>query len=290
MGEVFRGEGGGSPKVIWLWALLGSLVIHFILMAAAFSWKAPLPPKTVKVVPVEPITLTKIRPGPSGGGGGEPAPAPVAQPAHPPKPAAPPKVIAKPKPKPIVPRPEKKPEPLEMAEPPVPPPPALTLPKPAPKPAPPARPIESARPAASASGAVGLGCTSSTGTGSGGSGGGSGRGTGSGSGVGQGPGAGAGSLLQGYLREVRRLLERHKEYPSMAQRQDMQGMAVLQFTIAADGRIEATSLCRSSGHGLLDKAAQETVRRVGRFPPLPASLGRERLTVEIPLSFRLTEN
>jgi protein TonB len=71
---------------------------------------------------------------------------------------------------------------------------------------------------------------------------------------------------------------------------NLQGVAVLQFTIAPDGKIETTRLCRSSGHGLLDDAAQDTVRRVGRFPPLPGPLGREQLTIEIPLAFRLTEN
>jgi periplasmic protein TonB len=83
------------------------------------------------------------------------------------------------------------------------------------------------------------------------------------------------------------LLERQKQYPHMAQRLNIQGMAVLQFTIAADGRIEANNLCKSSGNDLLDKAAQETVRKVGRFPPLPTGLGKARLTVEIPLAFRL---
>jgi periplasmic protein TonB len=109
-------------------------------------------------------------------------------------------------------------------------------------------------------------------------------------GPGQGTGTGTGSLLQGYLREVRRLLERQKEYPRMAQRLNMQGVAVLRFTIGADGGIRGAGLARSSGHGVLDAAAQETVSKVGRFPPLPAALGREKLTIEIPLAFRLTNN
>jgi protein TonB len=83
------------------------------------------------------------------------------------------------------------------------------------------------------------------------------------------------------------LLEHQKNYPVMAQRLNIQGVAVLQFTIAADGRLLATNLCKSSGNDILDKAAQETVRKVGRFPPLPAGLGRQQLTVEIPLAYRL---
>lgn len=75
----------------------------------------------------------------------------------------------------------------------------------------------------------------------------------------------------------------------MAQRLNIQGVVLLQFTITADGSIQSTRLRRSSGHGLLDEAAQETVRKVGRFPPLPSALGREKLAVEIPLAFRLKD-
>ena len=94
--------------------------------------------------------------------------------------------------------------------------------------------------------------------------------------------------MQGYLLEVRRLLERQKGYPRMAQRLNIQGVVRLQFTIAADGSIHSTRLGRSSGHEVLDEAARKTVKKVGRFPPLPSALGREKLFVEIPLAFRLT--
>lgn len=104
----------------------------------------------------------------------------------------------------------------------------------------------------------------------GGTGGNTGGGSHRGTGIGQGPGAGVGSLLRDYLQEVRRLLGKQKEYPAMAQRLNFQGVVRLQFTIMADGRVQATRLSRSSGHEILDKAAQETVRRVGIFPPCQA--------------------
>jgi protein TonB len=85
----------------------------------------------------------------------------------------------------------------------------------------------------------------------------------------------------------RRLLERWKQYPTAARRLNLQGVAVLQFTIGAGGTIEGSRISRSSGHDLLDQAAQETLRRVGRFSPLPVELGRQQLTVEIPLAYRL---
>ncbi len=277
MEKSFQEETISGSKAVWLWAILGSLAIHCFLMAVALSWKVPLPPKAKRVVPVEPITLTKVRPGPYGGGGGSPAPAtqtlpPSPQPVQPTKP----KVSPRAKSKPVVKKPVKKPESIELPEQ-LPPPPALSIPKPA----------LSVKSPAPGGATAGLGRPGGSGTG--GSGSGRGGGSGSGSGIGRGPGSGAGSLLQGYLREIRRLLERHKEYPPVAQRMNMQGISVLRFTIAGDGRIKSTHLSRSSGNKLLDKAAQETVSKVGRFPPLPAALGREKLTVEIPLAFRLTD-
>ncbi|MGQ9687738.1 MAG: energy transducer TonB [Desulfobaccales bacterium] len=267
MGEVFRHGTASATRTVWLWALLGSLAVHAAFLTMALSWKVSPPVNKIRVVPVEAVTLTKLTPKPAGGGGtpAEPAPKPLQEAKPQPKPQP------KPKPKEVA----KKPEKIEAPE----PPPTLALPRPAP----PAPPVAASRPT------PGLSQGTGSGSGQGGSGGGRGGGKGPGMGSGEGPGQGTGTLLQGYLREIRRLLERQKEYPRMAQHMNMQGVAVLQFTIAADGRILGTSLARSSGHGILDNAAQETVKRVGRFPPFPAGLGRESLRIEIPLAFRLTQ-
>jgi protein TonB len=280
MERVFREELAAGSKAVWLWAVVGSLAIHFSLMAVALAWKGQLPAKPKRIVPVEAITLTQALPGPTGGGGGLPKPAASTSPQ--PNPAPPPVIKPTPKPKPrrvVKPKPQvrktvHKPEKVEAPE----PPPSLALPRPA------------SPSTASASGrtTASLGRSTGSARGPGGTGGGPGGGSGNGSGVGQGPGPGAGSLLQSYLRQVRQMLERQKKYPRMAQRMNMQGVVLLRFTIAADGGIRATRLCRTSGHDLLDEAAQETVRRVGRFPPLPSALGRQKLCVEIPLAFRLT--
>lgn len=286
MDGVYPEEAGSGSRAIWIWALAGSLAVHCALMAAALSWKASLPPKPPKVVPVEAITLTQVCPGPSGGQGGQPAPAAQAlpPPRHPVQPAKP---KARPKPKPVVRKPAEKPEFQEMPDLPPPLPPALSIPKPAPLPA--SKPAYSSGspPSGSTTASTGRYAVSGAGSGAGSSGSGQGTGSGSGAGPGRGPGFGSGSLLQGYLRHIRSLLEHQKNYPVMAQRLNIQGVAVLQFTIAADGRLLATNLCKSSGNDILDKAAQETVRKVGRFPPLPAGLGRQQLTVEIPLAYRL---
>jgi protein TonB len=109
-------------------------------------------------------------------------------------------------------------------------------------------------------------------------------------GPGQGRGSGPGSPLQGYLKEVRQLLEKQKDYPLMARRRQLQGIVVLRFIISCGGQIESSQVSRASGHAILDEAARDTIRRVGRFPPFPADLNRQELTIEIPLAFRLSKD
>ncbi|MCL6622711.1 MAG: energy transducer TonB [Syntrophobacterales bacterium] len=268
----------GADLRVWLGACLLSLALHGALMAALALWKDPRPPVR-RVVPLEAIFLAQLPPGPGGGGGTPAGPPPVR--AETPKPPAPvPPVRPKAKPKPRLQAPS--PRPVE------PPPPALALPRPAPPPASlrqaPAAPAPPAR-TAPPGGSLAAG----SGGGPGGSGGGTGGGQGPGTGTGAGPGSGSGNPLAAYLQEVRRLLERHKDYPLLARQLHLEGVAVVQFTIAEDGCLENAGLKRSSGHELLDRAAQETVRRVGRFPPLPPGLGRERLALAIPISFRLLD-
>jgi protein TonB len=271
---------------IWLWALLASGAMHVLLVVSALCLRHAEPPKVRRVVPVEAITLTTVRPGPQGGGGGAPAPAKAVN-ASSLKKVALAKASSKSRAKRKASQKADKALPKKANVIPSAPP-ALLSPDQA-RPAPAAKAGESvatgaylSQSAAPGNGSGGGGVSRGRGAGSG-----SGTGSGAGSGAGQGSGSGAGSILQGYLREVRRLLEQQKKYPGAARRMHLQGVAVLRFTIAYDGRIESIRLCRSSGHGLLDDAAQETVKRVGGFPPLPSALGKKRLTLEIPLAFRL---
>lgn len=254
------------------WSAAGSLslTIHLLLVALLVKLPAgPLPGK--RVVPVEPVTLTTVVPKPAGGGGGGPAVAPQ---------QLPPPVPKKEKPKPVAAKPKPQPKPVVKPPEPGPVPPSLAMAKPVPPPSSQAT-TTSTTAAASSSG---YGSGSGTGFGSG-----SGRGSGSGvgSGSGSGRGTGSGSVLQGYLFQVRQLLEKNKHYPMLARRRHEEGVVVLRFVIHADGAFTSLQVARSSGHASLDEAAQETVQRVRRFPPLPSELQRSQLQIEVPLAFRL---
>jgi protein TonB len=267
------GKGLGKSRETWTWAVLGSLVAHGLvagmMLAVLQDQRAP---RRV-VVPVEAIDLVPFKTGPKGGGGGRPGPVTRPEPAPPKpqtqvKPSPPPKLKLAPPP----------PTPAATTAPVIPtpaPPPALTRGKPSDPSA-----------AGSRAGAPGA----AAGTGQGGQGGGRGTGSGGGIGPGQGRGEGPGSALSGYLREIRRLLEKNKDYPWMARRRNIQGVATVMFTIGSGGQIMAARVSRSSGQDLLDEAAQNTIRRVGKFPPFPAELNRQQLTVEVPLAFRLSSD
>ncbi len=261
----------------WGLATLISLTMHGLILWAILLLP-PATPMKKKVVQVDTITLAAITPKPEGGGGGQAGPPPPSQEKPKPPPPPPPKPPeVKPKPKPVV---KPQPEPAPIPE-------RLALPRPAPVVAPrPASSQPAYSSASSASSTYGRGSGTGSGTGTG-SGYGTGSGTGSGSGSGTGSGAGAGTALQGYLAKVRNLLEKNKIYPSQARSRNEQGTVVVRFTIGADGSIAGVSLSSSSGSVILDQAAQETVRKVGRFPPIPAEVQKSSLTVQVPLAYRL---
>ncbi len=265
-----------NSRGAWSWGIVGSVVVHALIVVAVILAFHERPSKPRVVVPVEAIALVPFKSGPAGGGGGRAGPVTRPEPATPtPAPVPPPsKPQVKPKPRPKV-KPAPPPEPI----------PAPVIPTPAPAPALGKAKATETAVAISRSGTPGV-----SGSGQGGQGGGRGTGSGGGVGSGQGPGSGAGSALQGYLKEVRRLLEKQKDYPLMARRRNIQGVVALVFTIGSGGQIEGARISRSSGQDLLDEAAQNTLRRVGKFPPFPAELNRQKLTIEVPLAFRLSND
>ena len=108
-----------------------------------------------------------------------------------------------------------------------------------------------------------------------------GRGTGYGSGTGTGQG-----LPQGYVKSnfnyILLSIRRNLRYPDYARRERLTGTARFTFVIKQDGNIENLSLKESSGHDILDEAAEKAIRQAAPFsrPPEPALL-------VIPINFRL---
>jgi len=90
-----------------------------------------------------------------------------------------------------------------------------------------------------------------------------------------------------YLTEVFRKLHEEKTYPPLARRREIEGKVRLELVIEGDGRLRHVRVLASSGHAVLDDAAQEMVRRCGLFEPLPGELGIESLKIVVPVSYAL---
>jgi periplasmic protein TonB len=82
------------------------------------------------------------------------------------------------------------------------------------------------------------------------------------------------------LDEIRRRVQQAVAYPARARELGLEGTARIQFEIGADGLARDVATVESSGHALLDRAAEQGALAAGRLPPL---YGRIRIPVRFDL-------
>jgi protein TonB len=80
---------------------------------------------------------------------------------------------------------------------------------------------------------------------------------------------------------------RHQDYPIQARRLRQEGTVKVTFTVDQNGRVISQRISESSGHEPLDREAQAMLERASPLPRIPASLGRSRLTITLPIAFSL---
>ncbi len=85
--------------------------------------------------------------------------------------------------------------------------------------------------------------------------------------------------LRSWLRKVRRIGQLN--YPREAAEQKLYGTLSLYVSIAPDGSLVETRVLESSGHEILDKAAENIVKLAAPFAPFPASMRRDTDLLEI---------
>ncbi|SDW82288.1 energy transducer TonB [Thiocapsa roseopersicina] len=90
-----------------------------------------------------------------------------------------------------------------------------------------------------------------------------------------------------YYTELAAWLERHKRYPSQARKMRQEGIVRVRFVIDRSGKVISHRIETSSGHTALDHAASELLRRASPMPAIPASMGRSRLEIVVPIAYRL---
>lgn len=77
-------------------------------------------------------------------------------------------------------------------------------------------------------------------------------------------------------------------YPTAALRRGMEGVVTLLVTVDADGKVTRVRVLESSGHGLLDRAAQDGVRK-WRFTPATENGVAVPGAARVPIRFRLQQ-
>lgn len=82
-----------------------------------------------------------------------------------------------------------------------------------------------------------------------------------------------------YLASIKRKIELVWTYPEEAGRRGIGGQLLLVFTIAKSGKLEGVQLVDSSGHRILDAAAERAVREAAPFNPLPDRMHRDYLRI-----------
>ncbi|MDC7703158.1 energy transducer TonB [Vogesella indigofera] len=86
-----------------------------------------------------------------------------------------------------------------------------------------------------------------------------------------------------YVEDWRLKIERigKRNYPAEARAQNLYGSLELAVVIRADGALQEVRLLRSSGHAVLDQAAQNIVRMAAPYAPFPPTLAADFRSLEV---------
>ena len=82
-------------------------------------------------------------------------------------------------------------------------------------------------------------------------------------------------------------MDRHKQYPMLAQRRGLEGSGSVRVRIDREGRVLERSVEKTTGEAMLDQAALDMVRRASPFPAVPAEYAGDGFEFVAPLQYRL---
>jgi protein TonB len=90
-----------------------------------------------------------------------------------------------------------------------------------------------------------------------------------------------------YLLHVKEKIENVWEYPTRAERQGIQGVLVIKFSINQNGTVYNVKVLRSSGQKILDKAAVNAILNAARYNSFPRYWTIKRLNIIGTFIYRL---
>ncbi|MEW6525222.1 MAG: energy transducer TonB [Spirochaetota bacterium] len=95
------------------------------------------------------------------------------------------------------------------------------------------------------------------------------------------------SITMRYTDMIRQRIQEALVYPATARKDGIEGKTYIKFTIDKNGNLLSAMMIRSSGSALLDDAALKAIHSASPFPPIPDTIGKERMTFVQGLTFAL---
>jgi TonB family protein len=90
-------------------------------------------------------------------------------------------------------------------------------------------------------------------------------------------------------QQLRQALIQYFTYPLLARKHGWEGTVGLGVHIAADGRLSHIHVARSSGYGILDRAAVASLQQVTAIPEATTWLGNHDLEIIFPVEYQLID-
>ncbi|MGH7277185.1 MAG: energy transducer TonB [Candidatus Rokuibacteriota bacterium] len=87
---------------------------------------------------------------------------------------------------------------------------------------------------------------------------------------------------------VRRRIQASLQYPESARRRSIGGSVQVEIIVEPNGAVSHVAVVASSRHGVLDRAAMETVRALAPVP-FPAGVTPRTLRFHLPIRFDLEQ-
>ena len=92
-----------------------------------------------------------------------------------------------------------------------------------------------------------------------------------------------------FMSELSQHIAKFRYYPASALVLDIQGTAMVTFTLMRDGSVLDPRIVKSAGDEDLDQAALETLKKALPLPKIPESIKDDKLKFTLPFTYRLSK-
>lgn len=91
-----------------------------------------------------------------------------------------------------------------------------------------------------------------------------------------------------YLVQIKKRIERFWGYPAAAAARRIEGTAMIQFSVTADGVLDGIVITNSSGSAILDQGTVVAIQSASPFDPLPRVYGLSKLNIQASFAYKMS--